>query len=102
MTMTIKTFIKRHPLLIFYALTFTISWGWILILGFIIFVEIAPWTANFMPWSLTNAVSTAQTAMGVALVLGQSIPTFSPLVGSLIGCIVFTLVAIWRFQKEEF
>jgi hypothetical protein len=30
--MTIKTFIKRHPLLTFYAITFAISWGWILIL----------------------------------------------------------------------
>lgn len=30
--MTIKAFIKRHPLLTFNALTFTISWGWILIL----------------------------------------------------------------------
>jgi membrane protease YdiL (CAAX protease family) len=28
----IKTFIKRRPLLTYYALTFTISWGWILIL----------------------------------------------------------------------
>jgi ABC-type transport system involved in multi-copper enzyme maturation permease subunit len=73
-----------------------------LIIGFILFVEIAPWTVNFMPWSLTNAVSAVQPAMAVALVLGQSIPTFMPLFGSLIGCIVFTLVAIWRFQKEEF
>lgn len=73
-----------------------------LILGFILFVEIAPWTANYMPWSLTNAVSATQPAMAVALVLGQSIPTFLPLVGSLVGCLVFTTLAIWRFQKEEF
>jgi ABC-2 type transport system permease protein len=73
-----------------------------LILGFILFVEIAPLTAEFMPWNLTNEVSASQPAMAVALVLGQSIPTFMPLIGSLIGCIVFTLVAIWRFQKEEF
>jgi ABC-2 type transport system permease protein len=73
-----------------------------LIIGFILFVEIAPWTVNFMPWSLTNAVSDAQPAMAVAMVLGQSIPTFMPLIGSLIGCIAFTLVAVWRFQREEF
>jgi hypothetical protein len=30
---TIKTFIKRHPVLIFYALVFVISWGGILILA---------------------------------------------------------------------
>jgi ABC-2 type transport system permease protein len=73
-----------------------------LILGFIIFVEVAPWTADFMPWSLTNAVSATRPAMAVSLVLGQPIPTLMPLIGSLIGCLVFTLVAIWRFQKEEF
>jgi ABC-2 type transport system permease protein len=73
-----------------------------LILGFILFVEVAPLTADFMPWSLTNAVSAAQPAMAVALVLGQSIPTVMPLIGSLIGCLLFTMVAIWRFRKEEF
>jgi ABC-2 type transport system permease protein len=73
-----------------------------LILGFIIFVEVAPWTADFMPWSLTNAVSATRPAMAVSLVLGQPIPTMMPLIGSIIGCLVFTMVAIWRFQKEEF
>ncbi len=73
-----------------------------LILGFIIFVEVAPWTADFMPWSLTNAVSATQPAMAVSLVLGQPIPTLMPLIGSLVGCLIFTMVAIWRFQKEEF
>jgi ABC-2 type transport system permease protein len=73
-----------------------------LILGFIVFVQVAPWTADFMPWSLTNAVSATWPAMAVSLVLGQPIPTLMPLISSLIGCLVFTLVAIWRFQKEEF
>jgi ABC-2 type transport system permease protein len=73
-----------------------------LILGFILFVEIAPWTADFMPWNLTNEISATRPAMAVSLVLGQPIPTFIPLVGSMIGCLVFTIVAIWRFQKEEF
>ena len=30
---TIKAFIKRHPVLIYFALTFAISWGGVLILG---------------------------------------------------------------------
>ena len=73
-----------------------------LILGFILFVEVAPWTADFMPWNLTNAVSATRPAMAVSLVLGQPIPTMMPLIGSLIGCLLFTMVAIWRFQREEF
>jgi len=40
--------------------------------------------------------------MGVSLVLGQPIPTLMPLIATVIGCLVFTMVAISRFQKEEF
>jgi ABC-2 type transport system permease protein len=73
-----------------------------LILGFTLFVEVVPWIANYMPWSLTSVVSASSPAIAVALVLGQPIPTFMPLIATVIGCVVFTLVAIWRFQKEEF
>jgi ABC-2 type transport system permease protein len=73
-----------------------------LILGFILFVEVAPWTADIMPWSLTNAVSAIRPAMALSLVLGQPIPTLVPLIATVIGCLAFLIVAIWRFQKEEF
>ena len=73
-----------------------------LILGFTLFVEFAPWTADYMPWGLTSAVSASRPAMAVSLVLGQPIPTLMPLIATVIGCLVFTMVAIWRFQKEEF
>ena len=73
-----------------------------LILGFTFFVEIAPWTANFMPWNLTSGVSSTRSALAVSLVLGKSIPTLMPVVATVVGYLLFTLVAIWRFQKEEF
>jgi ABC-2 type transport system permease protein len=73
-----------------------------LILGFTLFVEIVPWLADYMPWSLTSAVSASRPAMAVSLVLGQPIPTLMPLIASVIGYLAFTLVAILRFQKEEF
>jgi ABC-2 type transport system permease protein len=73
-----------------------------LILGFTLFVEIAPWMANFMPWNLTSAVSASQPAMALSLVLGGPIPTLMPLIATLIGSLAFTIIAIWRFQKEEF
>jgi ABC-2 type transport system permease protein len=73
-----------------------------LILGFSLFVEVAPWTADFMPWNLTAAVSASRPAMALSLVLGQPIPTLMPLIATVTGCLVFTLVALWRFQKEEF
>jgi hypothetical protein len=74
----------------------------LLLLGFTLFVEIAPWTAYFMPWNLTSAVSDSWPAMSVSLVLGQPIPTLKPLFCTILGYLAFTLVAIWRFQKEEF
>jgi ABC-2 type transport system permease protein len=73
-----------------------------LILGFTLFVEAVPWTAEFMPWGLTSAISASQPALAVSLVFGQPIPTLMPLIATVIGCLVFTIVAIWRFQKEEF
>jgi ABC-2 type transport system permease protein len=73
-----------------------------LILGFTLFVEIAPRIADYMPWNLTSSVSASRPAMAVSLVLGQPIPTLMPLIATVIGYLVFTLVAIWRFQKEEF
>jgi ABC-2 type transport system permease protein len=73
-----------------------------LILGFELFVMAVSWTADFMPWSLTTEVSASRPAMAVSLVLGQPIPTLMPLIGSVVGCLVFTMIAIWRFEKEEF
>jgi ABC-2 type transport system permease protein len=73
-----------------------------LILGCELFVMAAPWTADFMPWSLTTLVSASRPAMAVSLALGQPIPTLMPLIATGVGCLVFTIVAIVRFQKEEF
>jgi ABC-2 type transport system permease protein len=73
-----------------------------LILGFDLFVIAAPWTADYMPWSLTAVVSASRPSRALSLVLGQTIPTLMPVIATMIGCLVFTIVAIWRFQKEEF
>lgn len=72
-----------------------------LLLGFTIFVEIAPWTADYMPWNLTSAVNPARQALSVSLVTGQSLPTLMPLIVSLAWCLIFTIIAIWRFQRVE-
>jgi ABC-2 type transport system permease protein len=74
----------------------------VFILGYSLFVEIIPWTGEIMPWNLTAAVSIARPALGLTLVTGHSLPTLTPLFGSLIGCLLFIAIAIWRFQKEEF
>jgi ABC-2 type transport system permease protein len=74
----------------------------ILLLGSTLFVEILPWIGDIMPWNLTTTVSATRPAMAVALVTGQPLPTLMPVFASLAWCIFFTIVAIWRLQKEEF
>jgi ABC-2 type transport system permease protein len=74
----------------------------LLILGFELFVMAVPWMADYMPWSLTTVVSVTRPAIAVSLVLGQPIPTLMPLIATVVGCLVFPIVTIWRFQKEEF
>jgi ABC-2 type transport system permease protein len=74
----------------------------ILLLGYTLFVEIAPWLADFMPWNLTGAVSENRPALAVSLVTGQPLPTIMPVIASLVWCVLFTMIAIWRFRKEEF
>jgi ABC-2 type transport system permease protein len=72
-----------------------------LLLGSQLFVMAAPWTADYMPWNLTTEVSTSRPAIAVNLVLSQPIQTLTPLFATLMGCLLFTLFAVWRFQKEE-
>jgi ABC-2 type transport system permease protein len=74
----------------------------ILLLGFTLFVEIAPWIADYMPWNLTSAISAARPSLAISLVTGQPLSTLMPVVASILWCLVFTFVAIWRFQQTEF
>jgi ABC-2 type transport system permease protein len=74
----------------------------LLILGFELFVMAVPVIADYMPWSITTVINASHPAIAVNLVLGQPIPTLMPLATTVIGCIIFIFVAIWRFQKEEF
>lgn len=74
----------------------------ILLLGYSLFVEIAPWLSNYMPWNLTSAVNESRPALAVSLVTGQPLPTMMPVIASLVWCVLFTMIAIWRFRKEEF
>lgn len=74
----------------------------VLLLGYALFVEIAPWLVDYMPWNLTSAVDANRPALAVSLVTGQPLPTLMPVIASFIWCIVFTTIAIWRFRKAEF
>jgi ABC-2 type transport system permease protein len=63
---------------------------------------IVPWLGNFMPTNLIIDLGSARPSLAVALAQGQPLPTVTPLIGTVILTLIFTLVALWRFQREEF
>jgi ABC-2 type transport system permease protein len=65
-----------------------------------IFPHIPAWLARLMPWNLVDSIS--HEALALTLVQGQALPTLTPIITTIIACLVFTLVASWRFSREEF
>ncbi len=74
----------------------------LIIFGSFIFVGIAPWLADVMPWNITTDIGAARPALALAVALGQPVPTWTPVIATAIWCLVFAGIAIWRFQREEF
>lgn len=62
---------------------------------------IAPTLAQFTPWILIypNGAATGQI---MSVIMGLPISNLTPIIATAVWCVVFTIVAIWRFQKEEF
>lgn len=61
-----------------------------------------PWLGKIMPWNLVIDLGPDQPALAVALAQGQPLPAATPIVGTIILTIIFLVVALWRFQQEEF
>jgi ABC-2 type transport system permease protein len=80
---------------------FVIGVPLIFILGYTLFVELLPWLGNYMPWNLTTEIGPGRQALAVSLVTGQPFSTLTPLWTCLVWCLLFTIVTIWRFQKED-
>jgi ABC-2 type transport system permease protein len=73
----------------------------IVIFGFI-FAGLAPWLVDVMPWTLTSDVGAARPAIALSVVFGQPISTWMPVFATAVWCLIFTGIAVWRFQREEF
>jgi ABC-2 type transport system permease protein len=72
----------------------------VLIFGYQIMLGIAPWLGAIMPWNLVTTL--AYPALALAIAQGNPLPTVIPLLATLAWCILFTLIAVWRFRQEEF
>jgi hypothetical protein len=44
----------------------------------------------------------AGSSLAMALVIGQPLPSVTPIIATVLWCVVFTAVAVWRFNRDEF
>jgi len=60
--------------------------------------------ANVMPWRLLIDLgkNRALPALGGYLLEGVPLPTVTPIIATVLWCVLFTGVAIWRISREEF
>jgi ABC-2 type transport system permease protein len=60
-----------------------------------------PWLDTILPWRLLMDVGHKGPLAGY-LAVGQPLPTVTPIIATALWCVLFVVVAIWRFRREEF
>jgi len=65
------------------------------------FGSISPFLAKTMPWNLVMEMR-GKPALALALIQGQPLTNVTPIICAAVMSILFIVVAIWRFQREEF
>lgn len=60
--------------------------------------------ANVMPWRLVLDLGKNGSiqALGMYLLQGEPLPTVAPIIATILWCMLFTGIAIWRIFREEF
>ena len=59
-----------------------------------------PWLEDILPWKLLSSIGEAPLAGYLAL--GAKLPTFLPIIATVLWCVLFIGIAIWRIGREEF
>jgi ABC-type transport system involved in multi-copper enzyme maturation permease subunit len=62
--------------------------------------QYVPWLENILPWKLISGFGDPPLAGYLAL--GAHLPTVVPIIATLLWCVLFVAVAIWRIRREEF
>jgi ABC-2 type transport system permease protein len=61
------------------------------------------WLGKILPWNLVLGPAEAMSSSLAALMVdGQPLPTVAPIIGTAALTLAFVLVALWRFNREEF
>lgn len=75
----------------------------LILLGFQILLQVLPALGTVMPWALVTAAPGITAAGLVVDVLSaQPLSTVTPVMATAAWSVLFTLVAVWRFNREEF
>ena len=64
-------------------------------------MKYAPWLLKVMPWNLLLPFS-ANSPLAGYLILEVPLPTVTPIIATVLWCVLFVAVAIWRISREEF
>ncbi len=81
--------------------------GWViglpmlLIFGYQFILGLAPWLAEITPWGLVMPGLAAQ-PLTVQLATQQPLTSGLPILMTIGWCVLFTVLAVWRFNKLEF
>jgi ABC-2 type transport system permease protein len=57
---------------------------------------------RFMPWFPWHVLPAKLPGLAGVAALGEPLPSFGPIIAVLLSSLVFVLLAIWRFEREEF
>ncbi len=63
--------------------------------------NLLPWLNRIMPWTLLVHLGSG-TSMAENLLFGRPLGDLTPLFFTILWCVVFIAVALWRFNREEF
>jgi ABC-type transport system involved in multi-copper enzyme maturation permease subunit len=58
------------------------------------------WLEDILPWKLIS--SFGEPPLAGYLALGAKLPTMLPIIATILWCVLFVGVAIWRISREEF
>ncbi len=71
-------------------------------MGASILASSVPWLSKFIPTNLVLNVGSGQLPLAAALAQGQPLSTAIPIISTGFLIILFTVIALLRFQREEF
>ncbi len=75
--------------------------GLALAFGYQLFTGVAPWLMNYMPWGIVASAGNTP-SVAAAVMSGVAPASYLPVISTAVWCVLFTVIALWRFHKAEF